>query len=286
SATCTKEGLATYRCFACDSDYTETLPKTDHKYSKKTTAPTCTTGGYDTYTCSVCGYSYTANQTSALGHNYVNGSCTRCGAKDPNSGTGKELTTEEVYAKCSPAVFTIYTYDEYGYPIAQGSGFFVSSNGVAVTNAHVVEDAEGVKIILSDGRTLWADSLIGGDSAEDWAVLKVNVTGVPYLSIGSRSTAVGGTSIYTIGSPKGMNNTISTGIISNPNRLWNGVSYIQITAPISPGSSGGALINKYGQVIGITTAQFYPSSGNELYGAVPIQYAAATLRKYGVSCPD
>ena len=283
-ATCTQVGKDFYICSECNSEKAETTPLADHKYTVKTTAPTCTTGGYDTYTCSVCGKSYTANSTSALGHNYVNGACSRCGETDPNA-TVKELTAEEVYAKCSPAVFSIITYDQFGKALSQGSGFFVSSNGVAVTNAHVVNGAKSYKIIMSDGRSFWADSMIG-DSLEDWAVLKVNVTGMPYLPIGSKSTVVGGASIYAIGSPEGLSNTISTGIISNPNRIdAYGRSVIQITASISHGSSGGALINKYGQVIGITSGTLNVN-GNDLYYAMPIQYASTILRANGVSCPD
>ena len=83
NGTCIKEGTITYFCGDCNAEYTEKTWKGDHNYSVKTTAPTCTRDGYDTYTCSVCGYSYTTNRTSALGHNYVNGFCSRCGAADP-----------------------------------------------------------------------------------------------------------------------------------------------------------------------------------------------------------
>ena len=252
--------------------------------TRSTTAPTCTTGGYDTYTCSVCGYSYTTNKTSALGHNYVNGSCTRCGAKDPNSGTGKVLTTEEVYAKCSPAVFSVYVV-KAGNSGSQGSGFFVSSNGIFVTNAHVVENGTTVGIVYND-QILIADRVIAVNWEQDWAILQVSeAKNVPYLQIGSKSTVIGGASIYAIGSPVGLDNTISTGIISNPSRPYYGVNEIQFTATISHGSSGGALINKYGQVIGITAGVF-STEGNDLYRAIPIEYLKATLRANGVSCPD
>ncbi|MBQ3215551.1 MAG: starch-binding protein, partial [Oscillospiraceae bacterium] len=84
AATCTKAGVKTFTCSKCGDSYTESIPTIDHSYTSKVTAPTCTAGGYTTYTCSACGDSYTDNNTAAAGHKFSNGTCSVCGAADPD----------------------------------------------------------------------------------------------------------------------------------------------------------------------------------------------------------
>ncbi len=115
---------------------------------------------------------------------------------------------------------------------------------------------------------MWADSLLGSSIVNDIAILKIPGTGFDYLKIGDSAKVVGGQTIYTIGCPLGLENTISAGLISNPERLFDGQTWFQISAPISPGSSGGALINEFGEVIGITTGTFI--DGQNLNLAIPI----------------
>ena len=107
---------------------------------------------------------------------------------------------------------------------------------------------------------------------EDWAILQIDGTGFRPLEVGSQDYNVGGATVYAIGSPLGLQNTISAGIISNPHRWDGGVDYIQMSAAISPGSSGGALLDKYGQVIGITSATY--TEGQNLNLAIPLTYLA------------
>ncbi len=178
----------------------------------------------------------------------------------------KELSPKEIFNSCSPAVICIETYDANDNPYALGSGFFITSNGVAVTNFHVLEDAMSATAKLGNNHYT-VTGVLYFDKELDFAVIKTNATNVPYLNIGNSIDLYSGDEIYTIGNPQGLTNTISDGIISNPNREdFNGM--IQITAPISPGSSGGALLNTYGEVIGITTATL--TSGQNLNFAVPI----------------
>lgn len=181
--------------------------------------------------------------------------------------TGKSLTAEQIYKQCSPAVFYIEVYDSYGVPCSSGSGFFITSDGIAVTCNHVIEGATA-KIYLPDGRTYWLDSIIASSKTKDIAILKVNGTGFTCLPVGNSDAVVGGQAIFTLGSPLGLSNTISDGIISNPLRTVVETQYIQISAPISSGSSGGVLLNEYGQAIGITAAGF--TSGQNLNLAIPI----------------
>ena len=182
-----------------------------------------------------------------------------------------ELSAEQVYEKCSPAVFYIEVYNTAGYATATGSGFFIDEFGTAVTNYHVIEDAATAKATMSDtGEIFDIVGVYDYSEENDWAIIKVGGADFrcKYLSIGEQSTVIGGSTVYTIGSPLGLQNTISQGLISNVNRVVEGTTYIQISAPISHGSSGGALINKYGEVIGITAAGF--SNGENLNLAIPI----------------
>ena len=184
-----------------------------------------------------------------------------------------EMTAEEIYAACAPAVFYIEVYDKYGDCIKTGSGFFLDSSGTAVTNFHVISGAASAKITLSDsGKVCDVAGVYDWSEEEDWAVLKISGSGFPFLTVGSATTVVGGAEICAIGSPLGLQNTISQGIISNPNRKEGNMTYIQISAPISAGSSGGALLNKYGEVIGITSASY--EEGQNLNLAIPMTYLA------------
>ena len=180
-----------------------------------------------------------------------------------------ELSSEEVFTLCSPAVFYIEIYNSAGNIVGAGSGFFIDSTGTAVTSYHVIDGAHSAKITVSgSGGSFDVLGVYDYNKNEDWAVIKTDCTDVPFLKTGSTSTITGGSVVYAIGSPLGLQNTISQGIISNPKRTINGIDFIQISAPVSPGSSGGALINRYGDVIGIVTGYF--SDGQNLNIALPI----------------
>ena len=179
------------------------------------------------------------------------------------------LTAEHIFAKCSPAVFYVEIYNKSGTLTSTGSGFFIDSNGTAVTNYHVIDGAYSAKVIVGDtDKSFDVLGVYDYDEETDWAVISVAGSGFDYLEIGDASTVVGGADVYAIGSPLGLQNTISQGLISNANRILNGISFIQTSAAISNGSSGGALINKYGKVIGITSAKF--ADGENLGLALPI----------------
>lgn len=183
----------------------------------------------------------------------------------------KELTAEQLYEKYSSAVFYIEIFDRTGKLTSTGSGFFIDGGGTAVTNYHVIDGAASAKATIADtGEKIEIKGVYDFDKENDWAIIKVGDDSFScnYLPIGDASTVVGGSTVYTIGSPLGLQNTISQGLISNVNRELDGVSYIQISAPISHGSSGGALINKFGEVIGITSAGF--TDGENLNLAIPI----------------
>lgn len=181
------------------------------------------------------------------------------------------LSAEEIYEKCSPAVFYIELYDADKECIAFGSGFFIDDKGTAVTNYHVIDQAYYAKIQLPGSEKMYdVVGVYDYSEKEDWAVIAVDIEDNEYLEIAEDSSIVGGAVAYAIGSPKGLQNTISEGLISNPKRELDGISFIQISTPISPGSSGGALLNEKGKVIGITSAGFL--DGQNLNLAIPMSY--------------
>lgn len=223
-------------------------------------------------TCSSCGL----KEGLPLGHNYNSeGICTRCGEKIQISDITLSdnddivLTAEQIYARYSPAVFYIEVYDANKKILGSGSGFFIDSSGTAVTNYHVIKGASYAKIKTSpDGMEYDVAGVYDYSQENDLALLKVYGNNFKYLQTDDSDAINGGATIYAIGSPLGLENTISQGIISNTKRMVDDITYIQISAPISSGSSGGALFNDKGRVIGVTSAYF--TKGQNLNLAIPI----------------
>lgn len=182
--------------------------------------------------------------------------------------TSKELTSTEVAGKCSSAVFIINFLSKTGTTIRSGSGFFINSSGLAVTNYHVIKNMTTAKITMKDGKTYDVTGVYDYSEATDLALIQVNGTGFPYLELGNSDSAVTGANIFAIGYPLGVDQTVTPGTITNASHAADGINYIMINASISNGSSGGALIDAFGKVIGVTTA--YYTSGQNLNLAVPI----------------
>ena len=181
-----------------------------------------------------------------------------------------ELTSEQLFAQCSPAVFYIVVYDKAGSAIASGSGVFLSESGEAVTNYHVIEGASSAKIRTSEGKVYDVSGVYAYDADLDLARIQVKGSGFHSLPLGDSQNLTTGATVYAIGSPQGLENTLSNGIISSAHRTIEGMDYIQTTAAISHGSSGGALLNTKGELIGITSA--YIEGGQNLNLAIPVRY--------------
>lgn len=182
--------------------------------------------------------------------------------------SSNRITAEQIYSKYSPAVFYIEVYDASAKPLASGSGFFINSDGTAITNFHVIEGAHSAKITTIEGKNYNVEGVYSLDEGLDIAKIKVDGKGFPTVNIDNSGNVMGGSIAYTIGSPLGLSNTMSEGIIANPNRIINDMSYYQITAPISAGSSGGPLFDKEGHVIGIASGGYL--EGQNLNIAIPI----------------
>ena len=161
-----------------------------------------------------------------------------------------------------------------------GSGFIINPDGHIVTNHHVVDGATEIKVKLSDARELTA-KLVGRDPKTDLALLKVEATGLPVIPLGSSTELQVGEPVMAIGNPFGLEQTVTTGIVSATGRVIGEGPYdnfIQTDASINPGNSGGPLINTRGQAIGINTAIFTQTGGSVGIGfAIPIDLAKTVV---------
>lgn len=176
----------------------------------------------------------------------------------------KVLSAEEIYEKCGPSTVEIYAY--YQDELSMGSGFYVDK-GVIVTNYHVIEGAERIMVKTHDDKTVSVTKIIGFSKQLDLALLAIDKQGIP-LTVSQDKVAVG-QDVYAIGSPYGLTGTMSKGMVTTSSRKIENVDYIQVDASISPGNSGGPLINKYGEVIGVIT--MYYINGQNLNFAVNIK---------------
>jgi len=165
-----------------------------------------------------------------------------------------------------------------------GSGVIVSPDGYILTNNHVIDGATDVRVTLSDKRQLRAQ-VVGTDPKTDIAVLKVEGSGFPSITVGDSSKVQVGDYALAIGDPFGVGQTVTMGIISALNRGNLGIEdyedFIQTDAPINPGNSGGALVNDRGELVGINTAILsHGSGGNEGIGfAIPINLVRSVMNQ-------
>jgi serine protease Do len=233
------------------------------------------------------------------------------------SKPGKAMTYAEVFERVSPAVVSInvtITMDphagrqlpfgfglddeeqneqgeapeEEGQPQQQrasGSGFFISPDGLVLTNNHVVQEDGEIEVALKDGRELKA-TVVGRDETTDLALLKVSdpkdpKAKFPFVNFEDASKPRVGDWIIAIGNPFGFGGTATAGIVSAYGRdIGQGVDFMQIDAPINRGNSGGPTFDAYGRVVGVNTAIYSPSGGSVGIGfAVPADQAAAVARQ-------
>ena len=163
-----------------------------------------------------------------------------------------------------------------------GSGVIVSSEGYVLTNNHVIEEADDIQIVLSDGRRLRA-RVRGSDPDSDLAVLKADVSDLPAITFGTLDSVQVGDTVLAIGSPFGFGNTVTHGIISALGRnleMNRFEDFIQTDAAVNPGNSGGALVDSGGNLIGINSAIFSQSGGSQGIGfAIPVSLAKNVLEQ-------
>ncbi len=228
---------------------------------------------------------------------------------NPSTTVSGDMTQQEVAAKVLPSVVCIQNYQQASFqqglsmpgwgnnqnstqqetrdsevsPASEGSGIIATSDGYIITNAHVVDGADSLKVITSDGKTYEAE-LIGSDSMTDLAVIKVDAEGLTAAEFGSSSDLVVADPVIAIGNPGGLQSSVTIGYVSALNRPVTSsdtgytMNCIQTDAAINPGNSGGALVNMYGQVIGINSSKIVATGYEGLGFAIPIDDALPIIR--------
>lgn len=169
----------------------------------------------------------------------------------------------ELYETSKNSVVSIVAVDDKDNIIATGSGFYIDKGKKIVTNYHVIEKANEIKIVTTDGKEVNVKNVSHISKKKDIVILSLYKAG-PALQI-SKTTPKVGENVITIGNPRGLENTLSTGIISGV-RVVDGITLLQTTTPISPGSSGGPLMTTNGKVVGVTT--FYLKESQNVNFAV------------------
>ena len=186
------------------------------------------------------------------------------------------LTTEQLAEKALAATVYLEMHDSTGTTLSFGSGFFVKPNQIA-TNFHVIAGAaQGTAKLVGKDTTYNIEDIVAADKDSDLAILKVTAYGVTPLLLGDSDTVNTGAPVYVAGNPKGLEGTFSDGLISRRERSKK---QFQMTAPISPGSSGGPVLNNRGEVIGISVAAHRALDAQNLNFAIPSNPLKALLAK-------
>ncbi|MBQ8435171.1 MAG: trypsin-like peptidase domain-containing protein [Oscillospiraceae bacterium] len=197
-----------------------------------------------------------------------------------------KYTVEGIAAVISPKIVEIYIYEKKNSEIISksGSGIIVSHDGYIVTNTHVLDGAEKYVVKTHDGATYNAE-LKGRDAKTDIAVVRIDANGLIPAQFGDSNQVVQGESVVCAGNPEGLTGSITEGIVSGLNRKIKTeqtgfeMNCIQTDAAISPGNSGGALVNMYGQVIGITSSKYAATTSEGLGFAIAINDAKPIIEE-------
>ena len=197
-----------------------------------------------------------------------------------------KIVTEEQHPLLSDPAFKQLFGDRMGEPRKRmesslGSGVIISPQGYILTNHHVIKAADEILVALKDGRTSIA-TVVGTDPDTDLAVLKIKLDNLPAITLSKINEIEVGDVVLAIGNPFAVGQTVTSGIISATGRNMLGINtfenFIQTDAAINPGNSGGALINSYGELIGINTAIYSKSGGSQGIGfAIPLSLATNVL---------
>jgi tetratricopeptide (TPR) repeat protein len=182
------------------------------------------------------------------------------------SNSAQAKTASEVFESVSPSIVVVKTYDDKGGDKMLGSGV-IFKTGVVATNCHVLKEAATTQVLHRGAK--YPATLLHSDWDRDVCSLSVDGLKAPVVSMGSTSRLKVGEKVYAVGAPQGLDLTLSDGLISSLRQVEGG-QYLQITAPISPGSSGGGLFDDKGQLIGLPT--FYLADGQQLNFAVPVEW--------------
>jgi S1-C subfamily serine protease len=193
----------------------------------------------------------------------------------PSPPAGESLSAEAVFKKASPAVVLVEVRLSDSR-IRQGSGFLVTADGMIATNYHVIRGGVEGRVVFGDDSRHPVEGVAATDSGSDLALLKIEGR-FPFLERSVSALPAIGSKVFAIGSPKGLTNSLSDGVVSGHRQFGEGApTLIQTTAPISPGSSGGPLLATDGKVLGVTTI-FSSGDAHNLNLAVPVEKLSQLL---------
>jgi S1-C subfamily serine protease len=206
------------------------------------------------------------------------------------NASSSPIELSELAERTKPSVVLLTVEDDAGRKISTGTGFFVSPDGRVVTNHHVIDGAEKITATLSDGSKRAVLGRLADDEEKDIAILKVEGEGLPALQLGDSSRVKPGDEVVVIGSPMGLSGTLTVGIVSairehgvgevvereaEKTQSWG----IQITAAISPGSSGSPIMTRSGEVIAVAVGGF--NGAQALNFGIPIEVTRDMLARLG-----
>ena len=196
--------------------------------------------------------------------------------------TTNAQTPQDIAAKAFNSTVLLVMEDANGQPLSFASGFFVGAGQIA-SNLHVVEGAvRGYAKLVGQKTKHDLEGITAVDPERDLVVLKIAVAGAPVLALGNSDAVQVGEAVYAVGNPQGLEGTFSQGVVSSIREVGTD-RLLQITAPISPGSSGGPVLNDRGEVIGVSVATF--RGGQNLNFAIPSDYLKTLLGKTGPAKP-
>jgi serine protease Do len=204
-----------------------------------------------------------------------------CGARQPTATSSQPTRAEiarasvrtpaEIAARSTPSVVSVRTEQSLG------TGFVVSPDGLIATNLHVIAGNSEITVTLSDHREFQVVEIWNGDRQRDLVIMRIQAKKLPVIPLGNSDEIRAGDSIVAIGHPLGLEDTVSNGLVSAVRKLDKGLTVLQISAPIAPGSSGGPIFNDHGEVIGVATAIML--GGQNINFGVPISYLKELLKK-------
>src|ERR1035438_3803108 len=187
----------------------------------------------------------------------------------PSTSKSLDLDIPAIAREANGSVVSIVVSDKDGHPLAQGSAFLISKDGQVVTNYHVIRNGSSAVVKFPDSTLFAVDGVLVTHEDRDVTIIKVRGNGFKALTLGDSDRLRVGEEVVAIGNPLSLESTVSNGIVSAFRTDENeGGKFVQITAPISPGSSGGPLFNMAGEVVGITTSHLV--GGDNLNFAIPM----------------
>lgn len=271
-ATCAVSEHVLHTCTLCGYSYRDSYTDVYDAHTEGVwvveSAPTCSTDGLRKKVCGVCSvalneaeaipmdpnnHSFLIETFPPVGDNegYTKHTCKRCGYEVTNAYEAN-LLPSQIYEMIVSSTVRIEACSKDGTLESLGSGFFVTDSGEILTNYHVIAGAYNLRVKLYGGAEYAVAKILAYDMAADLALIKIDLVGNSYLKMSAADVKTGDP-VYALGSPLGIDDIFTDGVVANPSKRINGSNFIVFTAPVSPGNSGGPLVNSKGEVVGINT---------------------------------